>query len=89
VAQHQITKPVKDAPSKDTGRMAFQLEQSETGRYLLHVDKQTKGAFATSDAARSVGLKIKKGFPVLQVSIYDSVANSHTLVNLPPPLGVK
>ena len=82
MAQHQIKKPMNNIPRKDAGRMAFQLEQPKTGRYLLQVDRQTKGSFATSEAARSAGLEIKRGFPVLQVSICDSVAKSHTLVNL-------
>ena len=72
---------MNDVPRKDIGRMAFQLEQPQTGRYLLQVDRQTKGSYATSEAARSAGLKIKRGFPVLQVSICDSVTKSHTLVN--------
>jgi hypothetical protein len=55
----------------------------ETGRYLLQVDKQTKGFFPTPEAAHSAGLKIKKSFPLLQVAIYDSVTNSRTLVTLP------
>jgi hypothetical protein len=55
----------------------------ETGRYLLQVDKQTKGFFLTPEAAHLAGLKIKKNFPVLQVAIYDSVSNSRTLVKLP------
>jgi hypothetical protein len=82
VAQHQIKKPMNDVPRKDAGRMAFQLEQPQTGRCLLQVDRQTKGSFATPEAARSAGLEIKRGFPVLQVSICDSVTKSHTLVNL-------
>jgi hypothetical protein len=82
VAQHQIKKPVKDVPRTDTGKMALQLKESETGRYLLQVDRQTKGSFATSEAARAAGLEIKGGFPVLQVSICDSVTKSYTRVNL-------
>jgi hypothetical protein len=59
-----------------------QRRQSELGPYLLQVDKQTKGFFTTSEAAHSAGLKIKKGFPVLQVEIYDNVKNTRTLIRL-------
>jgi len=55
----------------------------ESGRYLLQVDKQTKGSYQTPEAARSAALEIKKAFPILQVSIYDSVENSIRLVELP------
>jgi hypothetical protein len=55
----------------------------ERGRYLLKVDNQTKGSYKTSEAAQSVALEIKKGYPIAQVSIYDRIDNSHTLVELP------
>jgi len=58
-------------------------KRPESGRYLLQVVRQTKGSYKTSEAAQSVGLGIKTGYPIVQVSIYDSVDNSHTLVELP------
>src|SRR5262245_31618036 len=45
----------------------------EGGRYLLQVDRQTKGSYKTSEAAQSAALAIKTGYPVVKVSIYDSV----------------
>ena len=77
--------------AKETGRdvvgqpngATARLESPETGRYLLQVDKQTKGFFPTPEAAQSVGSKIKQRFPVLQVAIHDSVDNSRTPVKLP------
>jgi hypothetical protein len=75
----ETARAVVGQPNGATAR----LEGPETGRYLLQVDKQTKGFFSTPEAAQSAGSKIKQSFPVLQVAIYDSVNNSRTLVKLP------
>ena len=41
-------------------------------RYHLQVDRQMKNSFADYDAAAKLGVTIKKAFPIVQVSIYDS-----------------
>ena len=82
MAQRQMKMPVKDDTSKEVEEVFSQRKQPESGRYLLQVDRQTKGSYKTSEAARSAGLEIKKGYPIVQVSIYDNVDNSHTLVEL-------
>jgi hypothetical protein len=77
--------PVKDkrVSRKESSEEAPpQRKQTEAGRYLLEVDRQTKGSFITFEAARSAAMQIKTGFPILQVSIYDSISKSRTLVNL-------
>jgi CRISPR/Cas system-associated protein endoribonuclease Cas2 len=74
----------KRAPEKESSEEApSQRKQTEAGRYLLQVDRQTKSSFNTFEAARSAAMQIKTGFPMLQVSIYDSVSKSYTLVDLP------
>jgi hypothetical protein len=86
VAQRQIKMPVKDkrVPTKESSEEApYQRKQPKVGRYLLQVDGQTKGSFNIFEAARSAAVQIKTGFPILQVSIYDSVSKSDTLVDLP------
>jgi hypothetical protein len=40
-------------------------------------------ALTQPEAARSAALEIKSRFPVLQVSIYDSVTKSRTMVDVP------
>jgi len=55
--------------------------QQEPERYLLQIDRQTKRSFKTPEAARSAALEIKARFPALQVSIYDSVSSSRTVVD--------
>jgi hypothetical protein len=75
--------PVKDDTEKEAEEAFSQRKRPESGRYLLQVDRQTKGSYKTSGAAQSAALEIKTGYPIVQVSIYDSVNNSHTLVELP------
>jgi hypothetical protein len=56
--------------------------QQEPERYLLQIDRQMKRSFKTPEAARSAALEIKARFPALQVSIYDSVSSSRTIVDV-------
>ena len=60
-----------------------QRKRPESGRYLLQVDRQTKGSYQTTEAAEAAGLAIKTGHPIVQVSIYDSVECQNRLVELP------
>jgi len=83
VAPRQIKMPVKDNSDKEAEEVFSQRKRPESGRYLLQVDRQTKGSYKTSEAAQSAALEIKTGYPIVQVSIYDSVDNSSRLVELP------
>jgi len=73
----KIAKP--EQPEEDRSRQ----QQPDTERYQLQIDRQTKRSFKTSEAARSAALEIKSRFPSLQVSIYDGVAKSRTMVDVP------
>ena len=42
------------------------------------------GSYKTSEAAQAAGREIKAAYPIVQVSIYDSIDNSHTLVAVTP-----
>lgn len=64
-----------------------QRKRAEAGRYLLQVDRQTKGSYETAELAQAAGLTIKTGHPVVQVSVYDSVECLNTLVDLPAVAG--
>ena len=75
--------PGKDNSDKEAEEVFSQRKRPESGRYLLQVDKQTKDSYKTSEAAQSAALEIKKAYPIVQVSIYDSVDNSIRLVELP------
>jgi hypothetical protein len=75
--------PGKDNSDKEAEEVFSQRKRPESGRYLLQVDKQTKDSYKTSEAAQSAALEIKKAYPIVQVSIYDSIDNSIRLVELP------
>ena len=62
-----------------------QRERPELGRYLLQVDRQTKGSYQTAESAESAGLAIKREFPILHVTVYDSVNSASTVLASPAP----
>ena len=64
-----------------------QQRQPDTERYLLQIDGQTKRSFTTPEAAQSIALEIKARFPALQVSVYDDVTKSRTLIDVPKSIG--
>jgi hypothetical protein len=83
MATRQIKMPVKDGSEKEADEAPSQRKRPESGRYWLQVDRQTKGSYQTSEAAQSAALVIKKGHPIVQVSVYDSVEYTHTLIEAP------
>ena len=83
MAPRQLKMPGKDNSDKEAEEVFSQRKRPESGRYLLQVDKQTKGSYKTAEAAQSAALEIKRAYPIVQVSIYDSVDNSARLVELP------
>ena len=83
MATRQMKMPVKDGSEQETEEVFSQRKRPERGRYLLQVDRQTKGSYATSEAAQAAALVIKKKYPIVKVSVYDSVDNSNTLVEAP------
>ena len=83
MAPRQIKMPGKDNSDKEAEEVFSQRKRPESGRYLLQVDKQTKGSYKTPEAAQSAALEIKMAYPIVQVSNDDSVDNSARLVELP------
>ncbi len=81
--RQKMKMPVKDDSEKEVEEEFSQRKRPERGRYLLQVDRQTKGSYTTSEAAQAAALLIKTKFPIVQVSVYDSVDNSNTLVEAP------
>lgn len=47
-------------------------------RYLLQVDRQTKKSFAVPEDARKAGEAVKKAYPMVMVSIYDTAESVGT-----------
>jgi hypothetical protein len=83
MATRQIKMPVKDNSDQEVEEVFSQRKRPERGRYLLQVDRQTKGSYTTSETAQAAALVIKKNYPIVQVSVYDSVDNSNTMVEAP------
>jgi hypothetical protein len=83
MASRQIKMPAKDDSEKEVDEVLSQRVRPERGRYLLQVDRQTKGSYTTLEAAQSAALAIKTGYPIVQVSVYDSVEYTHTMVEVP------
>ena len=81
MALRQIKMPAKKNQAEQEAEEVFsQSKRPERGRYLLQVDRQTKNSYTTSEAAQSAALTIKTGYPIVQVSVYDSVEHAYTLV---------
>jgi len=83
MATRQMKMPVKENSEQEPEEMLSQSKRPERGRFLLQVDRQTKGSYATSEAAQAAALIIKKKYPIVKVSVYDSVDNSSMLVEAP------
>jgi len=84
VRQRPFRMPAKKVvKTEQTEEERPQQRQPDTERYQIQIDRQTKRSFKTPEAARSAALEIKSRFPVLQVSIYDSVSKSRTVVDVP------
>jgi hypothetical protein len=60
-----------------------QRRKPDVGQFRLQVDRQTKASFTTFEAAEQAGLVIKKGHPVVRVTVYDAVECSNRLIELP------
>ena len=83
MASRQIKMPPKNESETEVEEVVTQRKRPERGRYLLRVDGQTKNSYTTSEAAQSAALAIKTGYPLVQVSVYDSVQNTHTTLDVP------
>jgi hypothetical protein len=79
MAAHQIKMPEKSEEQIEPEQFS-QRKRPEIGRYLLQVDRQTKGSYQTAEAATSAGRVIKESHPVVHVTIYDSVDGVNTTV---------
>jgi hypothetical protein len=72
----------KSEPDEPAEESFEQRKRPETGRYRLQVDRQTKASFTTSDDAEKAGLAIKKQFPVVKVTVYDSAEAVSRVIEL-------
>jgi formylglycine-generating enzyme required for sulfatase activity len=79
----QMKMPEKKTETVETDPVEYfsQRKKPEVGRFLLQVDRQTKGAYQTAEAAESAGLAIKKDYPVVHVTVYDTVEYATSIIS--------
>jgi hypothetical protein len=71
------------APEESVPEPVTQRRQADSGRFRLQVDRQTKGSYATYEAAEAAGRGIKKHYPIVQVAVYDGVESVNKIIELP------
>lgn len=67
-----MTIPKKEKDTDESLPAARGQKREPLERFRLQVDRQTKASFGARAAAEKAGAAIKKSFPKVQVSIYDS-----------------
>ena len=74
----------RDAADEPLPEGAFgQRKPPENGRFRLQVDRQTKASYPTREAAEEAGLAIKRGFPILRVTVFDAEDGQSQTIVLP------
>ncbi len=73
MAPRESTKTLTTNRIEEVVEEVSQRKRPETGRYLLQVDRQTKGSYPSAELAGKAGLIIKKAHPIVRVTVYDSV----------------
>jgi hypothetical protein len=71
------------APEEPVQEPVTQRKAADGGRFRLQGDRQTKGSYATYEAAETAGRGIKKHYPILQVAVYDGVESVNKIIGLP------
>jgi hypothetical protein len=71
------TKTITSQLDDTVQELLTQCKRPDSGRFRLQVDRQTKGSYATYEAA---GMTIKKDYPMLEVAVYGSVESVHKII---------
>jgi hypothetical protein len=75
LARPTLTKPEQSAATKAeqtaVAKPKSQARPTEE-RFLLRVDHQTKRSFSSKEPAMTAGSAIKKGFPLVMVTVEDT-----------------
>ena len=74
-------------PAAEPSERISQRKRPDPGRFVLQVDRQAKSSYTTAELAVAAGTVIKVGYPLVQVSVYDSVECLSTPVELPASSG--
>lgn len=78
MAPRQMKMPEKT--ETEWGENFSQRKRPEVERFILQVDRQTKGSYPTAETAHAAGLAIKNDYPLLHVTVYDSVERAGTTI---------
>ena len=73
-----INMPKKD--DRDDEPLQKGQRRAAMERYRLQVDRQIKNTFTSFAEAEKAGKAIKKAYPIVQVSIYDSQESQQTVL---------
>jgi hypothetical protein len=68
---------------KMPAKVESEPEEHFSQRKRPQVDRQTKGSYQTVETAELAGLAIKKEYPILHVTVYDSIDCASTVLALP------
>jgi hypothetical protein len=79
----KLREKAEPAADESEAEVHSQRRRPPTHRYLLQVDRQTKASYPSIEAATAAGLVIKTGHPVVQVSVYDTVESTNTVLKEP------
>ena len=82
MAPRQMKMPEKKIEQADNEPVEHfsQRKRPEVGRFVLQIDRQTKGSYQTAETAKSAGHKIKKDYPLLHVTVYDTVEYTTSII---------
>ena len=83
MASRPEIKVKKSEPDDSAQEAPNQKVKKEAGNYRLQVDRQTKAFYMTEEQAEAAGMLIKKGHPIVQVSIYNSAEGVNKIIELP------
>jgi Tfp pilus assembly protein PilP len=72
--------PKKERDTEESLQPVRGQKREPLERYRLQVDRQTKSSFSAYAAAEKAGSAIKKSFPKVQVSVYDSQDSKTTVL---------
>jgi hypothetical protein len=72
----------KKSPEDGPQQIPSQGKQAE-GRFRLQVDRQTKAAYDTMEAAETAGMAIKKSYPIVHIGVYDHLEGTSKIIQMP------
>ncbi len=80
----QGTKTFTNEPAaEETTQTRVGQHKPTEEQFRLQVDRQTKGSYATYEAAERDALAIKKAHPIVRVAVYDAVEGINKIIESP------